>query len=75
MQNIMKPKNVLTGLTVLWVFVALFEGASSLISSLYTRKMGRVMRAFCAILAWKKAALLVILAVSNIILFMRHVDE
>jgi hypothetical protein len=70
-----KPKHVLSGLTVLWVVVVMLEGVSSLIRAWYSRKMNRAAKALSGSVNYGKTVFMIILAVSNIILFMRHVDE
>jgi O-antigen/teichoic acid export membrane protein len=71
----MKPKDILSALTALWVFVVALEGASSVIRFIYSRKMHMAVRAVSGVVNYAKAALMVILAVSNVMLFMRHVDD
>jgi len=71
----MKPKQILSGLTVLWVAVVLLEGVSSLFRRVYSRRMHGAARAVSGVVQYGKAAAMVVLAVSNVILFMRHVDE
>lgn len=70
-----KPKNILSGLTALWVLVVAFEALSSVFRFLYSRKMHSAVRAVSGAVNWAKAAMLVVLAVSNVVLFMRHVDD
>jgi hypothetical protein len=71
----LKPKQTLTGLTVLWAVLALLECASSLIRRWYTRKMGGFGRAVSGVVGFGKMALMVVLAVSNAVLFLKHVDD
>jgi hypothetical protein len=71
----MKPKLILSALTALWVLVAVFEGLSSAIRFLYSRKMNTAVKAASGFIHYVKAAFMVVLAVSNIMLFMRHVDD
>ncbi|MCL2183470.1 MAG: hypothetical protein FWB85_08380 [Chitinispirillia bacterium] len=70
-----KPKNILSGLTVLWVLVVIFEALSSVIRLFYCRKMHTAVKAVSGAVNWAKAAMLIVLAVSNVVLFMRHVDD
>jgi O-antigen/teichoic acid export membrane protein len=71
----MKPKDILSAMTVLWVFVAVFEGISSIIRFWYSRKMHVSIRAVSELVNSIKAVFMVILAISNIMLFMRHFDD
>jgi len=71
----MKPKQILSGLTILWVAVVLLEGISSLFRRVYSRRMNGVARVVSGVVQYGKAAAMIVLAVSNVILFMRHVDE
>lgn len=71
----MKPKDILSVLTVLWVFVVILEGLSSVIRFIYSRKMHAAVRAVSGAVSFVKGASMVILAVSNVMLFMRHVDD
>ena len=70
-----KPKHILSGLTALWALVAVFEGASALGRMWSGRKMGAAARAASGLVNYSRTAVLVILAVSNVVLFMRHVDD
>jgi len=70
----MKPKKTLTALTALWVLLVFLEGASSLIRRWYTRKMGVAARAVSGVISFGKMAAMVVLALSNVLLFIRHVD-
>jgi len=71
----MKPKDILSGLTVLWVLVVILEGLSSVVRFIYSRKMHVAVRAASGAVNYAKAAMMVVLAVSNIMLFMRHVED
>lgn len=71
----MKPKDILSALTALWVAVVALEGLSSAVRFLYSRKMHTAVRAASGVVNYAKAALMVVLAVSNVMLFMRHVDD
>jgi len=71
----MKPKQTLTALTALWVLLVLLEGASSLIRRWYTRKMGAVVRAVSGVVSFGKMASMVVLALSTVLLFLRHVGD
>jgi len=71
----LKPKYILSGLTALWVLVAVFEGAASLGRIWSGRKMGAAARAASGLVHYVRGAILVVLAVSNVVLFMRHVDD
>jgi O-antigen/teichoic acid export membrane protein len=71
----MKPKDTLSALTVLWVLVVVFEGISSIIRFWYSRKMNAGTRAVSKFVNSVKAVFMVILAVSNVMLFMRHVED
>lgn len=69
----MKPKKTLAALTVLWVVLVLLEGVSSLIRRWYTRNMGGAARAVSGAVGFGKTAAMIVLAVANILLFMRHI--
>jgi hypothetical protein len=71
----MKPKKTLSLLTALWVIFVMFEGVSSIIRFLYSRKMNAVVKAVSGLINSVKAVVMIVLAVSNVILFMRHVDD
>lgn len=71
----MKPKYILAALTALWAFFVALEGISSAIRFWYGRKMNAAMKAVSGGVNYGKAALMVVLAVSNVILFMRHFDD
>ena len=71
----MKPKKTLTALTALWVLLVLLEGVSSLIRRWYTRNMGGAARAFSGAVGFGKMAAMIVLALSNVLLFLRHVDD
>jgi hypothetical protein len=71
----MKPKDILTGLTALWVVVVILEGLSSAVRFIYSRKMHAAVRAVSGTVSYAKAAIMIVLAVSNVALFMRHVDD
>ncbi|MCL2219767.1 MAG: hypothetical protein FWB94_07780 [Chitinispirillia bacterium] len=71
----MKPKDILSALTVLWVFVVILEGLSSAVRFVYSRRMNVAVRAVSGIVNYAKAAMMVVLAISNVMLFMRHVDS
>jgi hypothetical protein len=51
------------------------EGLSSVIRLWYSRKMNLIVKATSGLINSVKAILMVILAVSNVILFMRHVED
>ncbi|MDR2578082.1 MAG: hypothetical protein LBC70_04615 [Chitinispirillales bacterium] len=71
----MKPKHILSSLTALWVIFVTMEGLSSVIRLWYSRKMNLIVKATSGLINSVKAILMVILAVSNVILFMRHVED
>ncbi|MDR0308040.1 MAG: hypothetical protein LBI42_14540 [Chitinispirillales bacterium] len=71
----MKPKQILSGLTVLWVFVIILEGMSALIRAPYNRKMNAAFKTANGAVSYGKTLFMIILAVSNVILFLRHIDE
>ncbi|MDR2693548.1 MAG: hypothetical protein LBB74_04955 [Chitinispirillales bacterium] len=71
----MKPRKTLAALTALWVLLVFLEGASSLIRRWYTRKMGAAARAVSGIIGFGKLAAMVFLALSNVLLFLRHVGD
>jgi len=71
----MKPKKTLTALTALWVLLVLLEGASSMIRRWYSRKMGAVARAVSGAVSFGKMAAMVVLALSNVLLFLKHVSD
>lgn len=71
----MKPKQTLSAMTVLWASLALLEGVSSLIRRWYTRKMGTAARAVVGVVGFGKMALMILLALANAALFLRHVDS
>ena len=71
----MKPKHVLSGLTVLWIVFVVLEGIASLMHAWYSRKMNAVAKALSGTVHYGKTVFMIILAISNIILFMRHVDD
>jgi len=70
-----KPKQILSGLTILWVVVVLLEGISSLFRRFYSRGMHGAARAVSGVVHSGKAVVLIALALSNIFLFMRQIDE
>jgi len=70
-----KPKATLSALTVLWVFVVILEGIASVIRFWYSRKMHIVAKVFSGLVNAARTVLMVILAISNVMLFMRHVDD
>jgi len=70
-----KPKHVLSGLTVLWIVFVILEGIASLIYACYSRKMNAVTKAVSGTVNYGKTVFMIILAISNIILFLRHVDD
>jgi hypothetical protein len=71
----MKPRQTLTALTALWVLLVLLEGVSSLFRRWYARKMGAVARAVSGAVSFGKMASMVVLALSNVLLFLRHVED
>ncbi len=71
----MKPKKTLAALTALWVLLVLLEGASSIIRRWYTRKVGAAVRTVSGVIGFGKMAAMIVLAVSNVLLFLRHVDD
>jgi hypothetical protein len=71
----MKPKKTLTALTALWVLLVLLEGTSSMIRRWYSRKMGAVARAVSGAVSFGKLAAMVVLALSNVLLFLKHVGD
>jgi hypothetical protein len=71
----MKPKKTLAALTALWVLLVFLEGASSLIRRWYTRKMGAVARAVSGAVSFGKMASMVVLALANVMLFLKHVGD
>jgi hypothetical protein len=71
----MKPKKTLTALTALWVLLVFLEGVSSLIRRWYTRQMGGAARAVSGAVSFGKMAAMIVLAISNVLLFIRHVDD
>jgi hypothetical protein len=70
-----KPRQTLTGLTAIWAAFALLECASSLLRRWYSRNMGGFGRAVSGAVGFWKMALMIILAVSNAALFLKHVDD
>ena len=70
-----KPRQILSGLTVLWVLVVILEGMSSWMRALYSRKMNVAFKTLSGAVSYGKAVFMIILAVSNVILFLRHVDD
>ena len=71
----MKPKQVLSGLTILWIVFVVLEGTASLIHSWYSRKMNVAAKVLSGTVNYGKTVFMIILAISNVILFMRHVDD
>jgi len=71
----MKPKKTLAAMTVLWVLLVFLEGASSLIRRWYSRKMGAFARGVSGAISFGKMAAMVVLALSNVLLFLRHVSD
>jgi len=71
----MKPKHVLSGLTILWVVFVVLEGIASLINAWYSRKMNAAAKALSSTVNYGKTIFMIIIAISNVILFMRHVDD
>ncbi|GBU21837.1 hypothetical protein R80B4_01739 [Fibrobacteres bacterium R8-0-B4] len=71
----MKPKKTLAALTALWVLLVFLEGASSLIRRWYSRKMGVAARAVSGVISFGKLTAMIVLALSNVLLFLRHVDS
>jgi len=70
-----KPKQILSGLTILWIAVVILEGASSIFRRFYGRGMRGAARAVSGAVHYGKAAAMIALALSNIFLFMRYFDE
>jgi len=70
-----KPKQVLSGLTVLWIIFVVLEGIASLIYACYSRKMNAITKAVSGTVNYGKTVFMIILAISNVVLFMRHVDD
>jgi hypothetical protein len=71
----MKPQKTLAAMTALWVLLVVLEGASSLIRRWYSRKMGMVMRGVSGAVSFGKMASMVVLALANVMLFLRHVED
>jgi hypothetical protein len=69
----MKPKKTLTVLTALWILLVFLEGISSIIRRWYTRNMGGAARAFSGAVSFGKMAAMIVLAISNVLLFLKHV--
>lgn len=71
----MKSRNKLAVLTGLWAFFVALEGVSSVIRFVYSRKMHTAFRVASGIVHAVKSVTMIILAISNVLLFIKQIDE
>jgi len=71
----MKPKKTLAAMIAIWVLLVFLEGASSLMRRWYTRKVGPVVRTVSGVISFAKLAAMIVLAISNVLLFLKHVGD
>lgn len=71
----MKSRNKLAVLTGLWAFFVALEGVSSFIRFVYSRKMNTAFKIVSGIVHGVKGITMIILAISNVLLFIKQIDE
>jgi len=59
----------------MWIIFVVLEGIASLIHAWYSRKMSAAAKAISGVVHYGKTIFMIIIAISNVILFMRHVDD
>jgi len=71
----MKPKKTLTAMIAIWILLVFLEGLSSLMRRWYTRKVGAVVKTVSGVISFAKLAAMIVLAISNVLLFLKHVGD